>query len=37
MKTDSLKLAISLNLSVFYYEIMNMMQKAIEISEVAFN
>ena len=37
MKIDSLKLGISLNLSVFYYEIMNMMQKAIEVSEVACN
>lgn len=37
MKTDALKLGISLNLSVFYYEIMNMTQKAIEVSETAFN
>lgn len=29
MKTDSLKLGISLNLSVFYYEILNSTQKAI--------
>lgn len=37
MKTDAIKLGISLNLSVFYYEIMNSTQKAIEVSETAFN
>ena len=37
LKTDSLKLAIYLNYSVFLYEIMNLVGQAVEVCEKGFN
>jgi hypothetical protein len=37
LKTDALKLSICLNFSVFYYEINNSLQEAIDICEKGFN